>query len=155
MRPWAITFYVGLGTISLVPVFLWERDCPETHLIGCSAGAILYKASWIFFLYSWVICFATSGFLTTSCWLINTSWITIAKVYNVERPNELRKNITDDVFRGTWGCISWNKILLLDGINSNHTTMCKLFVFNWNIWCHIILCKQTIIYEWKSIIFFG
>ena len=30
------------------PPFLWERGCPEMHLIGCSVGATLYKASWIF-----------------------------------------------------------------------------------------------------------
>ena len=43
-------------------------------------------------------------FLNTNWWLIKTSWLTLAKVYGVERPetpNELRKNITDDVVRGT------------------------------------------------------
>ena len=38
----------------------------------------------------------------------HTSWITLLKVYDVERPEtpkDLGKNITDDVVRGRCGCI--------------------------------------------------
>ena len=43
--------------------------------------------------------FAAFRFLTTIWWLINTSWVTLLKVYDVERPetpNNLGKSITDD-----------------------------------------------------------
>ena len=69
------------------------------HLIGYFAGATLYKASWIFFIFGDF--FVAVRFLTTS-------WVTLVKVYDVERPetpNDLGKNITDNVVRGTQGCI--------------------------------------------------
>ena len=87
------------------PPDLWERDCPEMHLIGCSTGPTFYKVSWNIL---WFFFFAAVRFLTTSWWLIDTSWVTLLKVYHVERPetlNDLGKNITDDVVRGTCRCI--------------------------------------------------
>ena len=42
--------------------------------------------------------------LTTSWWLINTSWVTLMKLYDVERPetpDDLGKNIIDNMVRGT------------------------------------------------------
>ena len=105
--------------------FSWERDCPETHLIGCSAGA-LYKVSWIFLF---VVFFATVRFVTTSWWLINTRWVTLVNVHNVERPetpNDLGKNITDNVVRSTWGCIPWN------------------YIYNWKffgIWTQVLVTR--------------
>ena len=107
---WEITFSVRRKTFFWFSPFLLERDCPETHLIGCSAGAILHKASWFFWWF-----FAAVRFLTTSRGLINVSLVTLVKVYDVERPktlNDLGIKITDDVVRGTWGGIpwkSWNK----------------------------------------------
>ena len=64
----------------------------------------------MFFLLWWFI-FVTGSFLTTNWWLINTSWVTLVKVYGAERPetpNELGESITEDVVRGTWGRIPWN-----------------------------------------------
>ena len=79
--------------------FSLEWDYLETHLIGCSAGATFYKVPWRFL---WFFFFAAVRFLTTSWWLINTSWVTLVLVYDVKRPkttNDLGKNITDNVVR--------------------------------------------------------
>ena len=65
---------------------------------------ITSNGSFFVFFFCFGVFFATGRFLTTSWWLINTIWVTLVKVYDVERPvtpNKLGKNITDDVVKGT------------------------------------------------------
>ena len=76
----------------------WQREGPG---VAFDSMFRFYKASCIFF-------FLQLNFLTTSWWLINISWVTQAKVYDVERPetpHDLWKIITDNVV--TLGFIAW------------------------------------------------
>ena len=74
---------------------------------GLNSEAWLFSFQWWIFRVLSISLFATNGFLTISWWLINTSWATLVKVYDVERPEILRKNISNDVFRYTFACIPW------------------------------------------------
>ena len=135
MRLRAITFSVGRKTICLVPAFFHGRGIVRRGIWLDVPLVLLCIKPHRFFLFFVCGFFETFGFLTTSWWLINTCWVTLVRVYDVERPktpNELEKNITDDVARGTWRCILWNVSKLFVSIvfsSINHRP--KIIIINY------------------------
>ena len=97
-----ITFSVWGENISSVPAlfFIGKELLGETFDWMLCRSCFLY-ISWNFFV---IFFFAAVRFLSTSWWLINTSWITLVEVHDVEKPKipkDLGKNITNDVVRGS------------------------------------------------------
>ena len=135
---WALTFSVAQKTICLVPAFFHGRGIARRRIwLDVLLVLLCIKRHGFFSFFFSLVIFCYCLIPDFKLVAVNTCWITLVKMYDVERPQipkELWKSVTENVVKSTWGCILWKSNSFLFWRNTDSAraepASCGFFIFH-------------------------